>query len=509
MHPAVQFNSTYMAAPLIAHGGVCGNVHDIHETIARTLINFQDEYLARWPSQGLLCQTWWPCDPQEVDPEQLPDASSMSNLVLRTKGHPFFVAGQSGADYLAFFRCISCRYTFGTDVQVPRELGAPGRVWISGKPEALGNVGAMTLEEFHRSDHAKTCSVKCCLLLPVYYRGREGQCVCILEVLTNNTDLAYTRMGALFAKELAKYGLVTCPLSYLEMGSEGAGEICPSLQQGLSAAPFVEHGQADWEGREGPGEGEASRPLAAASDSARLGMTLADLKLLMKERRIKTLSRMSMGRYEEEVDLVLNENVALEGGKRKLPSEIGVDSRWEAARRKPQKQIKQVSGQMHLNPQKDQKQHTQHKDQKQHTQHKDQKQHTQHKDQKQHTQQKRTTRMWGTSTSRDLQAGFPVVREANGKLVADVEMITGRTNGPLTVTTTNTKPREDLPDSPSNGLLGHADRAGSGGVGSGTPSISAGDSEDWLGMIDPQMLDLLVRDDVIEAVGNLDDIQLF
>ena len=330
-------------------------------------------------------------------------------------------------------------------------------MFITGKPEALGNVGAMAREEFHRSDHAKTCSVKSCLLLPVYYPGKRGQCLCIVEVLTNNTDLAYTRMGALFARELAKYGLATCPLSDLEMSAEGAGEISPSLQQGISVSPFIELAPTGRDGRDA-----AQISLAAASDSARLGMTLADLKSLMQQRRIKTLSRNSMGRYEDEVDLVLNENVAQEGAKRKLPSEAGIDSRWDAARRKPQKQRQK---------------------------------------------QKHTTRQWTCTSGDFLQAGFPVVREANGKLVADVEMIARRTHA-MQIPVTNAKPG-GVRGSPSNGLLGHTDCSGSGGVRSGTPSMSAGDSDDWLGMIDPHMLDLMVRDDVIDAVGNMDDIQLF
>jgi len=99
------------------------------------------------------------------------------------------------------------------------------------------------------------------------------------------------------------------------------------------------------------------------------------------------------------------------------------------------------------------------------------------------------------------------VREANGKLVADVEMIARRTHA-MQIPVTGAKPG-GVRGSPSNGLLGHTDCSGSGGVRSGTPSMSAGDSDDWLGMIDPHMLDLMVRDDVIDAVGNMDDIQLF
>ncbi len=34
-------------------------------------------------------------------------------------------------DLLALFRCISCRYCFGTDATKPELLGAPGRVFTT------------------------------------------------------------------------------------------------------------------------------------------------------------------------------------------------------------------------------------------------------------------------------------------------------------------------------------------------------------------------------------------
>jgi hypothetical protein len=49
--------------------------------------------------------------------------------MARTQGLPFCVAGTG--DLLALFRCISCRYCFGTDVAAPLMLGAPGRVFTS------------------------------------------------------------------------------------------------------------------------------------------------------------------------------------------------------------------------------------------------------------------------------------------------------------------------------------------------------------------------------------------
>lgn len=54
----------------------------------------------------------------------------MFTAALRTaQGLPFCVAGTG--DLLALFRCISCRYCFGTDIGAPAMLGAPGRVFAT------------------------------------------------------------------------------------------------------------------------------------------------------------------------------------------------------------------------------------------------------------------------------------------------------------------------------------------------------------------------------------------
>lgn len=49
--------------------------------------------------------------------------------MLPWQGLPFCVAGVG--DLLALFRCISCRYCFGTDATKPDMLGAPGRVFTT------------------------------------------------------------------------------------------------------------------------------------------------------------------------------------------------------------------------------------------------------------------------------------------------------------------------------------------------------------------------------------------
>ena len=50
-------------------------------------------------------------------------------MLRRMQGMPFCVAGMG--DLLALFRCISCRFNFGTNVARPNTLGAPGRVFTS------------------------------------------------------------------------------------------------------------------------------------------------------------------------------------------------------------------------------------------------------------------------------------------------------------------------------------------------------------------------------------------
>lgn len=48
---------------------------------------------------------------------------------VAAQGLPFCVAGTG--DLLALFRCISCRYCFGTNLREPAMLGAPGRVFAT------------------------------------------------------------------------------------------------------------------------------------------------------------------------------------------------------------------------------------------------------------------------------------------------------------------------------------------------------------------------------------------
>lgn len=52
-----------------------------------------------------------------------------TTVLMWPQGLPFCVAGIG--DLLALFRCVSCRYCFGTDPTKPELLGAPGRVFTT------------------------------------------------------------------------------------------------------------------------------------------------------------------------------------------------------------------------------------------------------------------------------------------------------------------------------------------------------------------------------------------
>ena len=77
-----------------------------------------------------------------------PTLRSASTAAYRTtlpapQGLPFCMAGVG--DLLALFRCISCRYGFGTDASCPELLGAPGRVFTSGTVCSLKGLTSLIL----------------------------------------------------------------------------------------------------------------------------------------------------------------------------------------------------------------------------------------------------------------------------------------------------------------------------------------------------------------------------
>ena len=69
-------------------------------------------------------------------------------------------------DLLALFRCISCRYCFGTDGTAPAMLGAPGRVFTTS--EVSGQMITVELKGFACMDRSGgevmgNCSHQSCM----------------------------------------------------------------------------------------------------------------------------------------------------------------------------------------------------------------------------------------------------------------------------------------------------------------------------------------------------------
>lgn len=57
-------------------------------------------------------------------------------------------------DQLALYRCYSCKYKFETDAGAKTEqLGAPGRVFLTGEPEMTHNVQMYSADTYKRCDH--------------------------------------------------------------------------------------------------------------------------------------------------------------------------------------------------------------------------------------------------------------------------------------------------------------------------------------------------------------------
>jgi hypothetical protein len=402
-------------------------------TLARAFVGFQDKYLSSYPSQGLLCQAWIPSIQYTGQCGHGDSNSNPNATVLATKGNPFFVAGQSGADLLALFRCVSCRFKFGTDIRTPQELGAPGRVYISAKPEMLVNVQNLNGEDYHRSEGAKLCSVKSCILVPVFTLESD-QVIAIVEILTNNTDLEYARMCLMVAEQLAKYNFRTCPLSDVQ---ECAGEVSPAFLQDQShTTPFIHESKLYVHAPSMTGDEVDGSGFVSGRDSAKLGLPLADLKTLMKKKKVKTLSRNSMGRYEQEVNMFLSNQGRAGAPLRKMPSSKGIDSRWHAVRRVP------------------------------------------------HTKSKRR------KADEFPDGGFPLLpSQQGGRIMPDYNMIS------QSLSAKNMKLK--IPD------------AGVQEGGTSAENItSTSDSDDWMGMIDPAMLELMVNDHGLDELGDLSNLDV-
>ncbi|CAL5220105.1 g2057 [Coccomyxa viridis] len=189
--------------------------------IAKAVLNFQNQLLDRDANTGSLCQVW------------LPELSEDGDMVLRTKGLPFCVAGIG--DLLALFRCISCRYCFGTDATKPELLGAPGRVFTTQEPEMSRNVQKYSKEVYLRASEAQQCRVHSTVVLPLFTAGDRGTSLGIIEVVQTRQDMSFADIVTHLAQALEECNLYTCEASYIKTKemAQSSHEIKHAISGGL------------------------------------------------------------------------------------------------------------------------------------------------------------------------------------------------------------------------------------------------------------------------------------
>ena len=142
----------------------------------------------------------------------LPDSSDDDEVMLKTKGMPFCVAGFG--DLLALFRCISCRFSFGIDPTLPDQLGAPGRVFTSALPELSCNVQQYSRDRYLRLAEAEQCNVQSSLLLPIFIM--HDRCVAVLEAVQTSADMDFVETTAKIAAAFRAVGLETTAVEVIK-----------------------------------------------------------------------------------------------------------------------------------------------------------------------------------------------------------------------------------------------------------------------------------------------------
>ncbi|PSC71723.1 exportin-1-like isoform X2 [Micractinium conductrix] len=245
------------------HRAAHSDMQQVMQRLARAVLHFQNRFLSSAASPtGLLAQAW------------MPTVIEDSQIVLKTKNMPFAVAGMG--DLLALFRCISCRFAFGTDVSKPATLGAPGRVYTSSEPEMCCNVQQYAEGAYLRKAEAEQCQVQSTLLLPLFISPRRSGCVGVLEVVQTSEDMAFADVAALLAAALEKSELFTCPLESVKRHAPHAARntsIMLPPQTGVLVPPDTESGPSSGGGggggdtaMAGGGDGGGTRAAPADSD---------------------------------------------------------------------------------------------------------------------------------------------------------------------------------------------------------------------------------------------------
>jgi len=129
---------------------------------------------------GSLIQVW------------LPEVSGNNRTVLSTQGLPYAVAGVG--DLLALFRCISCRFSFSTDIMQPRLLGAIGRVYTTSEPEVCGDVQKYDKQIYLRVSEAQRCRVHSTVVIPFFEPAERHRALGVIEVVKNDKGVSFSQL---------------------------------------------------------------------------------------------------------------------------------------------------------------------------------------------------------------------------------------------------------------------------------------------------------------------------
>jgi len=129
---------------------------------------------------GSLIQVW------------LPELGGNNRTVLSTQGLPYAVAGIG--DLLALFRCISCRFSFSTDIMQPRLLGAIGRVYTTSEPEVCSDVQKYDKQIYLRVSEAQRCRVHSTVVIPFFEPTERHRALGVIEVVKNDKGVSFTQL---------------------------------------------------------------------------------------------------------------------------------------------------------------------------------------------------------------------------------------------------------------------------------------------------------------------------
>lgn len=421
------------------------------KNIARVLVSFQDQYMAYEQEaalSGLLCQVWLP--------RTLDDGTTVQ---LYTKGQPFFIAGSQGADFLALFRCLSCRFEFGTDGAKPRELGAPGRVYLYSKPEFSSNIQQMHINEYHRQSSAKLCAIQSCILFPLFDAHLPHQSLGVIEIVQNNDRMDFLKITDMISNNLMRYSLASSTVDDVRIMmnvAHGPRDFQMPTRQELNEGTLaVEHMASVVDLCENYADDDIGRSMKKSEKSSRrLGTRLSNSNLqnLMKKKKITTVRKHRMAKYEEHVNASLlrqQEDVYMIS-----PMIPGMDSRWKRVQGIPDR--RRLSGESHGDcPD-------------------------------------------GAFAITSSPSGRMKYRPKNSSKSSMATMVSP--SGGAQIALAPQKPVKEVPSLERQSCPLESDTKGNSQNSSGRDKI---ESEDWIGMIDPAMVELMMTEDLGTDFGDI------